>query len=381
MTVSLWWNLLVLVFTLIGGFYFYVKFIVFRYWDVRGVDYIQPSFPFGNMKEVVFFRRHISELMHDFYTQSTSKYTGFYLLMQPTLIVRDRDLIERIVNTDFDNFIDRFDSVKNTYDPIFLNMYNMCGDKWRCMRNKMSPVFASDKLPMIFSTVHDIGMTLQGYAGQLADENCENVVDIRDLSARYLTDVIASIAFGIEVDSIRDPTVYFRKMGIAMARPSLKINITYMLLYMAPKIVSLLKLQLTEDDIREFMIEIVTRTLKFREKNKISRQDYMQILLQMRNLSSEIKNEDIDEFTKHLNHLSIEECAAQFFLFFYIGYETTSALMSFLLFELAKNREIMKKAQSDIDRALNKHNWKWSLECLNDMTYLSQCITGKYYLF
>lgn len=38
-------------------------------------------------------------------------------------------------------------------------------------------------------------------------------VEVRELAARYTTDIIASVAFGIEVNTIDNPDAEFRRYG------------------------------------------------------------------------------------------------------------------------------------------------------------------------
>lgn len=364
MTDSLWSYIFIFLLIIIGCFYFYIKFYVYRYWKIRDVEYLSPSFPFGNVCDAIFFRQSINNVIKEVYDKSKSAYTGFFMLFQPTLLVRDRDLIERILYKDFEYFVNRIDCFSDDY-PITNNLYTMCDEKWREVRYKMAPVFTPDKLEILFSTVYDIGMTFQRHVCQIADSNAENVIDIGDLSARYLTDVIASIAFGIEVDSISEPNVYFRKIGSLMARPkSAKFNLYYLLIYMIPKLMTKLKLNVIEEEAQEFAFEIVRRTMQYREKNNLSRHDFIQVLIEMRKSSDP--------------SLSIEECSSHIFLFFLAGFETSSSIISFCLYELAKNRNIMQKVQQDIDKALNKHDWKLNYKSIKDMTYLSQCIKGKF---
>lgn len=76
--------------------------------------------------------------------------------------------------------------------------------------------------------------------------------------------------------------------------------------------------------------------------------------------------------------MSVEEIAAQAFLFFAAGFETSSSTLSFCLYELAKNPEVQKKVHEDIDRVLKKHNGEITYESVSEMNYLECCIDGKY---
>lgn len=87
----------------------------------------------------------------------------------------------------------------------------MNGDKWKKLRVKLSPVFTSGKLKAMFSTLVTAGEPLQKYLNRIATDN--KTVEVRELAARYTTDIIASVAFGIDVNTIDNPDAAFRRFG------------------------------------------------------------------------------------------------------------------------------------------------------------------------
>lgn len=70
--------------------------------------------------------------------------------------------------------------------------------------------------------------------------------------------------------------------------------------------------------------------------------------------------------------MSIDEVVAQVFVFFLGGFETSAAVSSYALFELAKNKDIQHRVQQEINETLNKHDNQWTYECIQDMKYLNQ---------
>jgi cytochrome P450 family 6 len=75
--------------------------------------------------------------------------------------------------------------------------------------------------------------------------------------------------------------------------------------------------------------------------------------------------------------LTIDEMAAQAFIFFGAGFETSSSAMSYSIFELARNQNVQKKAQEEIDRVQKAANSnELSYDTLSEMKYLD-CIVDE----
>lgn len=72
--------------------------------------------------------------------------------------------------------------------------------------------------------------------------------------------------------------------------------------------------------------------------------------------------------------MSYEEIAAQVFIFYLAGTESTSTTASFTLHELASNPSLMKRAQEDIDATLAKHDMQVTYESIHDMKFLDLCV-------
>lgn len=68
--------------------------------------------------------------------------------------------------------------------------------------------------------------------------------------------------------------------------------------------------------------------------------------------------------------------AAQAFVFFIAGFETSSTTISFALYELATVPETQEKLRTEIMNILNKHNGQLSYDIVNDMKYLEMVLQG-----
>lgn len=74
--------------------------------------------------------------------------------------------------------------------------------------------------------------------------------------------------------------------------------------------------------------------------------------------------------------ITLNELAAQTFVFFFAGFETSSTTLTFCLYELAKNRDVQEKARKIIREAYEKNNGKFTYEMMIDMPYIDQVLEG-----
>jgi len=184
--------------------------------------------------------------------------------------------------------------------------------------------------------------------------------------ARYTTDVIGSCAFGTECNSLREPQAEFRQVGRRIFRNSNR-SIRWRIFKMT-YLSSLAKLGLPvrifHPDITKFFNRIVRETVELRERENIRRNDFMDLLLDLRR-------------QENGKGLTMEQMAAQAFVFFVAGFETSSSNMSYALFELAKNQDVQQKLRMEINDSIGKHG-KLTYEAMMEMPYLDQTITGMY---
>ena len=73
--------------------------------------------------------------------------------------------------------------------------------------------------------------------------------------------------------------------------------------------------------------------------------------------------------------LTVLEGAAQAFVFFIAGFETSSTTATFCLYELAQQQDLQDKVRKEIDEILEKHG-ELTYNAVNEMTYLHKVVNG-----
>lgn len=364
--------------TLIATIYLYVK-NAFSYWKRKGVPYVEPTFLFGNFKNVFLQKLSFAGELQRLYNITSGPFYGIYSSFAPALLLRDPRVIRDILVKDFSSFDEHGWFIDEKIDHMYNNILMQNGEKWKRMRTMLTPAFTSGKVKGMFPTIVDCGKSLDKYMSKHA-ENCE-IVEVREVFALYATNIIASIAFGFDINCLEPKSAAdseFREHGKRFFESTFKNAMRKAMIFSAPKLAKLFRVRFVDKDVTDYMTGIVEQNIEYREKNNFSRKDFFQLLLQVRNTGA--VNEDHDWATKvseGVKSLSSDEITAQAHIFLVGGYESSSATMSFCLYEMARNTQAQDKAFKEIVSVLDKFNGDLNYECVSEMKYLDHCIDGK----
>jgi cytochrome P450 family 6 len=265
----------------LAAVYVYFK-VSFNYWKKRNVPYAKPTFPYGNLGDILLLRASIGHLFENIYKELDGEmYGGTFALTKPGFIFRDPDIIKNVLVKDFSHFHDRGFYMDEELEPLAGHLFLLPGMRWRNLRVKLSPTFTSGKMKMMFQTLVDCGIEL----GSILEKSASNgeVIEIKDILARYSTDVIASCAFGIQCNCLKNPDAEFREWGRKAFAPSVKNSIITFVALTVPRLLSVLKLTTLDPTISKYFRNMVEETVNYRERNNIKRNDFMQLLIQIKN--------------------------------------------------------------------------------------------------
>lgn len=349
----------------------------YNYWKRKGVPFLKPKFPFGAFEKAVLQKISIDDQIKEIYDHSSGRFVGVYSLLRPVLVFRDPQLIRTILTKDFSYFPYRGWYVNEDIDPMAHNLLVQNGDAWKNSRTKLSPAFTTGRLKGMFETIVKCSSSLEDFVSEYARN--EKLIEMREVFARFATNVIASVSFGIDIDCIKHPDSEFRYYGKQFFEPTFRNALRNTGSFFAPSLAKLFRSRFVNKDVGDFMIETVKKNLDYREMHNITQKDFFQMLLQLRNTG---KVQDDENWSTKPNEsgikmLSINEMAAQAHVFFVAGYESNSTTMSFCMYELAKAPSVQQKAYDEIISVLQKHDGQLTYDALSDMKYMENCITGE----
>ncbi|XP_023945388.2 cytochrome P450 6B4-like [Bicyclus anynana] len=365
---------------LIGVLYFSYSLLLknLNYWKNRNVPYARPLPLFGNYKETLLLKKHITLVMRDMCQQFPNEpYFGSFYGTTPALVVQDPNLLKLILSKEFYFCSGREASDYYGKEMIAKNLFLAYGDEWKVLRTNLTPLFSSVKLKNMFYLIKNCSDTLEKL---LAEEFKLNPsIDIKSLLSRYTIDCITACAFGINSDSM-GKNVHdnpFKKMGYKIFDTSDYQALKNICRSMWPGAFYALGYKVLNKDISSFFIELMSEVFQKREETNASKNDFVDLIVgwkrdhhisgdSMSNLKTGDKKKiDID--------VSNEFLVAQCVLFFAAGFETTATTTTFLLYELAKDKIAQEKVIAEVDEYFAKRDTV-EFECINMMPYTEACL-------
>ncbi|XP_043645948.1 cytochrome P450 6a9 [Drosophila teissieri] len=339
-----------------------------RYWQNLGIPCEEPHILMGSLTGVQ-TTRSFPDIWMDYYKKfrGTGPFAGFYWFQRPGILVLDITLAKLVLIKEFNKFTDRGFYHNTEDDPLSGQLFLLDGHKWRSMRSKLSSTFTSGKMKYMFPTVVKVGHEFIDVFGQAMEKS--SVVEVKDILARFTTDVIGTCAFGIECSSLKDPEAEFRVMGRRAVFEQRHGPIGIAFINSFQNLARKLHMKITLEEAEHFFLRIVRETVAFREENNIRRNDFMDQLIDLKN-SPLTKSESGESV-----NLTIEEMAAQAFVFFGAGFETSSTTMGFALYELAQHQDIQDRVRDECQEVIGKCNGELNYESMKDLVYLDQVIS------
>jgi cytochrome P450 family 6 len=345
--------------TILYLFYYYLT-VNFDYWTSRGVIGPKPIPFFGNVIDYMLGKKCMGDFYRDIYERYPNQsMVGMFIRRIPVLVLRDPEYIKQVLIKDFAVFAERDGTVFEKAEPMSMHLFRLDAARWRPLRMRLSPVFTSGKLKEMFHLLLNCADHFEKYLHETVSKN--DIVECKDLTSKFTVDVIGSCAFGLEMNAMKEKDNKFQQVGIRMFRSSPKVMIRIML-----REISWLYKHighfLDDHDVTKFITDITRNTIEYRKRNNVHRNDFINTLIDLKDNPDKLG----------VDNLTDEFIAAQLFVFFAAGFETSSSTMSFAMYELAKNQLIQEKVREEIKEVLNSTGGEILYDNIKKMSYLEK---------
>lgn len=279
-------------------------------------------------------------------------------MSSPAVIVRDLDLVKTVMAGDFSSFHDNDFIVNEKLDPLLAqNPFIAGGDAWKSSRARVSPIFSHGKVKMVFPCIKSVCGEFVKYIEDKI-ENDKNEFEAKDICSRYTIENVASCAFGIEGGCFKEENSQFSVMARDIFNPTFTNYIKQMIALFIPSMTKVMKISFLSSSVDIWLRNIVLKVVQMRSEKNLQRNDFIQTLI-------ELKEKLGEEFTEDL-------LIGNSLMFVTEGFETSSTLMTYCLYELAKNPEIQEKLQKEIEEVWKKNNGELTEEGVQELTYMDK---------
>ncbi|KAL7026332.1 hypothetical protein ACKWTF_013865 [Chironomus riparius] len=169
------------------------------------------------------------------------------------------------------------------------NLFTSGGKEWKELRDKLSPLFTPCQTKMMFPILTE---TADGMIEYLKEPNTNReIIEIKEMFSSFTTEVVANVAFGLDIKCIGHPENEFRKATRYTFEPPFWYNFKIFLIFSMPKIAKFFNMAQNPKFVIDFFTKTARDNLEYREKNNIQREDLFQMLMNIKNRGEMTFNE------------------------------------------------------------------------------------------
>ncbi|XP_062403802.1 thromboxane-A synthase isoform X3 [Sardina pilchardus] len=349
------WPVSVALLLLFLGLLYWYSIYPYSVLERCGVPHPKPMPFFGN---IMLFRQGFLDPLKNL-IDTYGRVCGYYLGRRPVIVVADPDMLRQVMVKDFSMFPNRM------------------------------------MVPLINTCTETLLTNLEGHA------ESGQTFDIHKCFGCFTMDVIASVAFGLQVDSQNDPNdpfVYHAQkfFSFSFFRPIVFVFIMFPFMFPLMRFLP----NKNRDDMNSFFISCIQKMIQQRDELPPDqrRRDFLQLMLDSRTSKEAVSIEHFDVVNQadeaapstptHTHSaaqhtlngstaqespkrspapaaaqgaaqkrvMTEDEIVGQAFIFLLAGYETSSNTLAFTCYLLATHPDSQRRLQHEVDDFFTKHD-------------------------
>ncbi|XP_062545301.1 probable cytochrome P450 9f2 [Armigeres subalbatus] len=353
---------------------------------------------FGSTGPLMLKRCAFNDFIQTIYNKYPSaKVFGTFDMTTKMFVIRDPDLIKKVTVKDFDYFINRrplFGDSKEDdgNENILFNktLVGMVDQRWRDMRAILSPAFTGSKMRAMFELIEQYSTQMVTILKEQSQETNYVDYEMKDCFSRMANDIIATCAFGLQVESLKSRDNEFFTMGKQMLNFNRLIVLMRVLgLRFFPGLMIKLGVDIVDKEQNQYFSKIIKEAVRAREAHGIVRPDMIHLLMQAKKGTLKHQQETMETTAGFatveesgigksvINRTMTEpEFIAQCLVFFLAGFDTVSTGMVFTAYELAMNPDVQQKLYEEIVETNKELRGKpLTYDTLQQMKYMDMVVS------
>ncbi|KAM5303470.1 thromboxane-A synthase [Glossophaga mutica] len=335
-----------------------------------GIRHPKPSPFIGNLP---FFRQGFWESQMEL-RRLYGRLCGYYLGRRMFIVISEPDMIKQVLVENFSNFTNRMASGLES-KPVSDSILFLRDKRWEEVRSVLTSAFSPEKLNEVTPLISQACDLLLAHLKCYAESG--DAFDIQRCYSCYSTDVVASVAFGTQVDSKKSPEDPFVKHCRRFFASSLPRPLLALILSFPSIMVPLARIlpNKNRDELNGFFNKLIRNVIALRDRQAAEerRRDFLQLVLDARHSATSVGIESFDivrevfsnecsanPSQKHQSRLpskplTVDEVVGQSFLFLIAGYEIVTNTLSFATYLLATHPDCQEKLLREVDRFNEKY--------------------------
>lgn len=267
--------------------------LIIRYWFyfndqhvkfIRGIPLLGSTYKsvLGIEPAAISYRRCYDHFLHE-------NFIGIYDFGgKPSYLIRSPDLIKQLLITDHNHFGEHKFAFEIENDLFAHKLFGMRGSKWNELRSNVSPAITKSALRRMHSLM--VKSSEQFIETLKETDKIAKIFDSRDLFQRYANDIIATTAFGIEMNSMRDVDNAFFKAGCSLSEFRYVDGLKFLANLNFPSIVKLLDIRAIDERDAKFIEKMVKENVEARKNQNTVRNDMIDLLIKAQ--KGQFENDD-----------------------------------------------------------------------------------------
>ncbi|CAK1552459.1 unnamed protein product [Leptosia nina] len=330
-----------------------------NYWNKRKVKFYHRNKVTGIFWDYLTKDRAFFEYLYEIYKEYQSEPAiGLGGLLTPTLYVMDPTNVQHVLASDFHSFNHRGITISEG-DLLANNILLMNGNRWKLVRQNLTPLFTSTKLRAMYYIIDKSAidfMELLKSTPELLKGN------LFDTLSSFCSAAIGAAVFGVGTQSIFDSP--FLAMARNSFEPNTINNIKFSLASISTTVCKYLDVKFFTKH-EKFFIGAIKQIIEERKKENVKKHDFADICVTLQKNGKLIDKESGLELEP-----TDELLAAQAFFFYFAGVEPTATAIFATLVELGRHPEFLEKVQNEIDEAFIKNDSKMNYDIVSNMSFL-----------
>ncbi|CAL8144793.1 unnamed protein product [Orchesella dallaii] len=360
------------------------------YWKKYGIREIDTSHVVSTLDVFIRGKNLALADKYAYDVMGGDKFCGTREMGIPRLILKDLDLIKKIMIKDFDYFTDRRNFFDDPNSALKKMLPSLEGDEWKGVRSAVSPTFTTGKIRRMMEIFNSVGEEWIAELKKRAKAKGGSIeIDVAEVVNGFTVEVIGSSVFGMKTGTIQNPNSVFAEMAAKIVAMGKWKVVKFTLSLVFPGLFKIFRIPLMDMGAMNFFQGILEQGLKERLSGRMKgdKNDFLQLLVEAK--KGELKtagNDELSEFEKDAQlktgageefdkkqYLTDEVMIAQSLVFFFAGFGTTSNLIVLTMYSLAVHQDVQDKLRREVGTIVKK-NGSLDYDDLGKLVYMDMVL-------